>query len=311
MTEERGRDWGTLFGLVLATVVLSVMNPALLVIVPLALLLLALPPHRPRRVVAGAVLAGIALAGAGGAPSPLWYVERAWPLILGAWFLVGAVLLPGAAFLPRALGALAASAVTAAAVLELGGGWSALDWTFRQRFETGVGEAMQLWGARLEGPSGEGVREAMQRAAALQTLVYPALLALASMAALAIAWWVYRQAVGPKGRPLSRLREFRFSDHLVWLVVAGALLVVLPAGEAGMRAGSNLLTFMAALYALRGLAVLLALVLAGAPGLGMVLLGGLVALLLYPLVLMATLVVGLTDTWLDLRSARGAGRRKS
>ncbi|HUH13682.1 MAG TPA: DUF2232 domain-containing protein [Longimicrobiales bacterium] len=307
MTEERGRGWGALFGLVLATVVLSVVNPALLIVVPLSLLLVALPPHRPRRVIAGALLAGIALAGAGTAPSGLWYVERAWPLILGGWFLLGVVLLPRSAFLPRAMGAVAASAVTAAAVLEIAGGWRALDRTFRERFDAGVADALRAWGGQLEGTA--GVRQAMEQAAALQAFLYPALLALASMAALAITWWVYRRVAGQESRPLARLREFRFSDHLVWVVVAGALLMLLPAGDAGMRTGSNLLTFMAALYALRGLAVVVALI--GSPGWGMVLLGTVAALLLYPLVLMATLVVGLTDTWLDLRSARGAGRRKS
>ena len=62
--------------------------------------------------------------------------------------------------------------------------------------------------------------------------------------------------------------------------------------------------FMAALYALRGLAVLLAL--AGSPGPAAILLGGLALLFLHKLAMAATVMVGLSDTWLDLRRRRSA-----
>jgi hypothetical protein len=47
VTEVRGRGWGRVAVLALATMVLSVVQPALLIFVPLALLALALPPRRP------------------------------------------------------------------------------------------------------------------------------------------------------------------------------------------------------------------------------------------------------------------------
>ena len=142
----------------------------------------------------------------------------------------------------------------------------------------------------------------------------PALLALASLAGLAVAWWAFRRLVAREGSPLAPLRQFRFNDGLVWLLVAGGVLLLAGAGygigvEHGTaRAGSNLLLFTAALYALRGLAVLL--VIAGAPGpVGMVL-GGVLLLLLYPLVMATTFFVGLTvGMWAFETGAGGIGHR--
>jgi hypothetical protein len=78
--------------------------------------------------------------------------------------------------------------------------------------------------------------------------------------------------------------------------------MILPLENVASRAGANLLTFMAALYAVRGLAVLLTLF--GSPSLFGALLGALLLVMLYPIVMATTLMVGLTDTWLDLRARR-------
>jgi hypothetical protein len=62
------------------------------------------------------------------------------------------------------------------------------------------------------------------------------------------------------------------------------------------------------LYALRGAAVLV--VISGVPGpLGM-LMGGLLIVFLYPLVMATTFLVGLSDTWLDIRARRALGREQ-
>ena len=66
------------------------------------------------------------------------------------------------------------------------------------------------------------------------------------------------------------------------------------------REGISVLVFVAQLYALRGAAVLL--VIGGAPGpMGWVLVF-LVGLLLHPLVMIAMFALGVSDTWLDLRT---------
>jgi hypothetical protein len=47
----------------------------------------------------------------------MWYFERGWALLLGAWFVVMVVVLPRRGFLTRALGAVGATTATAAIFL--------------------------------------------------------------------------------------------------------------------------------------------------------------------------------------------------
>ena len=85
---------------------------------------------------------------------------------------------------------------------------------------------------------------------------------------------------------------------MLTLLIAGAMLLLVPLGDVAARAGANLTAFMGALYVVRGAAILLALT--GLTGVGAFLVG-VIALLLLPLVASAALVVGLSDIWLDLR----------
>jgi hypothetical protein len=237
-----------------------------------------------------------------GARGPLWYVERGWALLLGAWFVLVILAWPRASFVTRAVGATAATAASAAAVLLMGGGWSELDWTIASHYRD-VAQAMgQVWPGGLS-----DAENVIRRAAELPARVFPALVSLGSVAALGVGWWGYRR-LARGGEPLGRLREFRFPDALVWVLIGGLALVVLPAGGWTVRLGSNVVLFMSALYAVRGLAVMVAVVL-GLVGsqVPVLIVLGLVGLILYPIVVAGTLLLGVTDTWLDLRS----GRRKT
>ena len=104
---------------------------------------------------------------------------------------------------------------------------------------------------------------------------------------------------GGDDQGLLPLREFRFNDHLVWLFVGG-LVLVLMGGEGLDRAGSNAVVFMSGLYALRGAAVV-AFFGAGKSLLSVVFLV-LALLFVWPVVAIGALVIGLGDTWLDLRA---------
>ena len=129
------------------------------------------------------------------------------------------------------------------------------------------------------------------------------MLAIASLAALGAAWWLFSRFAAHEDQPLRPLREFRFTDHLVWVLLIGAVLVLLPAiGPQAQRAGFNLVLFMTLLYALRGLAVLL--MFGAAPGPFGIVLGVLLFYIVFPLVLATTVLVGLIDTWLDIRARR-------
>ena len=291
---------GAAVALVLGATLVSAIHPALLIALPLALLLVALPVARsPFRLVGVIILVLLFAEPATGA---LWYAERGWAIMLGAAFLGVVALRPGEAFLHRGLAAVAVTMLFGGAVLLVSGAWTRVEWALTRRFR----QASAFWTSRLEAanePSLADMGATMERVADLEVMLYPALLALGSLAALAAAWWCYRRLVDRSGKALSRLREFSFEDHLVWILIAGALLLIVPLGEVAARIGANLAAFMAALYVLRGAAIVLALT--GLTGVGAFLLG-MVSVLLLPLVAGAAMVIGLSDTWLDLRRRRSS-----
>ena len=77
----------------------------------------------------------------------------------------------------------------------------------------------------------------------------PGLLALAAVL-------VRRVAGHAVGRPIGRLADFRFSEHLGWLLALALGMVLLPQLAALRPLGLNVLVVMGTLYALRGLAVI-------------------------------------------------------
>ena len=292
----RGPGWPTVLGLTLVVLTFSVVHPLQLMMIPLALLLVALPPRRIPLLLFAGLLGLLSFLGPRG---NLWAVERGWALLLSGYFVATILLWPGRSFLVRALTATAATATTAAVVIGWSGGWSELDWMMASHYRE-VAEAMgQGWTGGLA-----NAEEAVALAASLPARLFPAFLAVGSVAALAVGWWGYRRLTRT-GEPLGRLTEFRFPDALVWVLIAGLALLVVPLADGAARVGSNLVFFMGTLYALRGLAVLVALVI-GTVGLQVpvLLVLGVVGVVLYPIVVAGTLLLGVTDTWLDLRSGR-------
>ena len=150
------------------------------------------------------------------------------------------------------------------------------------------------------------------------TAAFPALLALQSLAALALAWALYHRLARTRiGPPVAPLREFRFNDQLVWGLIVGLTVLLLPAvapsraaGFGILRAsGVNLVVFFLSLYALRGLGVIswvlsqrtvwilvgLSVLLAQIPMLQTIATSGLLSLVT------AAGLLGLADTWFDWR----------
>lgn len=129
--------------------------------------------------------------------------------------------------------------------------------------------------------------------------VFPALLGLQSLALLALGWALFhrvsRTRIGPS---LHLLSEFKFSDQLVWGIVLGVTLMVVPTLRDARGLGLNVLVFFGALYALRGLGVLAWFV---APRRPTPVLLVIAACLAGPVVGVFTLGLGLADTWLDWR----------
>jgi hypothetical protein len=303
--EETGGNgpvrWGTAIALSIAALLLSVFDAIPLVVLPLSVLLVALPAQRRWKWVAlGALLWLLAVALPGGALAEL---SRGWGLLLGGAYLAASLLRPQLGILHRALIALGVAGGISLAGLGATGSWDAVDALVRRHLQTvssltlasiGSQAADSAWVEQLEATA--------ERVATLQWTLFPAVLGLQSLAALALAsWWIARLRNGEQSpfRPRP-LREFRFSDQLIWVLIAGLALLVLPLGAAATRVGFNALFFMGGLYALRGVGVFVFFA-SGAPPLFSILFGVLVAVFLYPLVLTAAVLVGLGDTWLDVR----------
>ena len=141
--------------------------------------------------------------------------------------------------------------------------------------------------------------------------LYPALLSLEALAALAVAWSLYHRLSRARlGPPLGQLRDFRFNDQLVWGLIVGLTFVFLPTLSSVRVVGRNLLVFFGALYALRGLGVLSwfmapgSLAVTATAGFAMFLLPVLnqIAAFGFLLLAIAAFGLGLGDTWADWRS---------
>ena len=142
-------------------------------------------------------------------------------------------------------------------------------------------------------------------------ILYPSLLALESLVALALAWATYHRLSRARlGPPLAPLRDFRFNDQLVWGLIVGLPMLWVPALSAFSSAGWNLLVFFGALYAIRGLGVLSwflapgALAVTATVGFAMLWAPVLnaVAAFGFMFLALAAFGLGLGDTWADWRS---------
>lgn len=232
----------------------------------------------------------------------VWFMERAWALMVAGFFVALTARRPDAGFTPRALISVAGALSASVVVLSLGeGSWQTLDFTVRDRMTGGVETAMEamrvLRGGEALPPT---LVATLYEAVDAQTRVFPAMLALTTVASLGVSWWAYRRLSAGDDQALSPVREFRFNDHLVWLFIGGMLLMVTRGGDLLARAGANAVVFMGALYALRGAAVIM--FLSGGLsffGYALFVLG---MLFVSPLVLTGAMVIGIGDTWLDVRT---------
>jgi hypothetical protein len=252
-------------------------------------------------------------------------VERGWAVLVGSAFglavLVRVRRSAGGAFLSAALVAigLAAGAGTMLALVTQGGG-DQLATLLNGEYHDRLVKPIAMWeeyfaskewtDAVAKSPAmAEFGTDFLAQLRALPALaiayarVAPAVLALESLAALALAWAVYhRLGRRPLGLPLGALRDFRFSDHLVWGLAAGLILLVLPGFDLGLSVGVNLLVFFGALYALRGLGVLAWFFKPGRAATVLLVLASLLAFpVVVPALLAAALGLGVGDTWLDWR----------
>jgi hypothetical protein len=274
-------------------------SPPVLVFGPLAGLLLLARPRTPREwlwLIVSAVVSALWLDQAGGLAGQF---TRAGAVLVTGTFLALTVWRPSGRF-SRVLATTALAGVALMIWMgHLGLGWNEVQraverdlWSYNQDVLARIGDAGQ--------PYPEGFLSQMSAVVRTMAAFYPALLALASMAGLRLAWiWHHRIARHPLGSPPERFTAFQFSDQLVWGWVLGLALCLLPLPPFAQEVGTNLLLVWAVLYAVRGLAVFFA----GSrrvPGAVIATLT-LIAMFLLPFVLGGLTLLGLADTWLDFR----------
>jgi hypothetical protein len=204
-----------------------------------------------------------------GTGNPYAALARGWTLLLAAAFGLVSVFSPAQPFTTRALSTLAlAMGLGFVLVLVSPGGPARISTAMASEYTRRIDETMaQLreaaaaakakdrtvdadrWNQIVEGQAVDISRSSSP--------IVPAVLALESLAVMALAWSLYhRFSRVPIGPPLGRLRDFRFNDQLVWGVAVGASVFILPAFADGKDAGLNLLVFFGSLYVLRGLGIL-------------------------------------------------------
>lgn len=298
------RGWALVRAVALAigVVIVSPANSLVLVTLTLAVLLLAFRPYDVRALLFAGLLIALVFSDVRGDHEALWYAERGWTLMTAGGFVLATVFVQRRSLLLRGLGGLAAGAVGLALTAWLRPSvLGQIDWAMKQRFQ----EAAMSAGRLVDAAGGPGLTRQLQDAlyqwAGTQEVVYPALLALATLSALAVGWYVVARFAGVV-TALPPLRNFRFEDGLVWVLLLSLGALVLPVGgEILDRVGGNAAVFLGALYLLRGAGVLMW-VAAATLGTGwMAWLWALVALLLYPLAAGVALVLGVSDSWVDLR----------
>ena len=286
--------------LLLVTLVLAVFSAGVLVAVPFLVLAMVLGTRRFVTVMAAtlAVMVTLGVTARGG----IWYLERGWAVVLAGWFVVLTMRWPGSRFFPRALAAVLGTFALVAALLALQpGSWAMVNWLVTEGIMKSVSLAMSLLTAlNPERDIPTAMVNTAFATAAQQGRLFPALLGLSSLAGLGVAWWGYVRLAAGSNQGLGPLKDFRFNDHFVWLLLVGLTLIVLGLGEAWTLAGTNAVVFMGGLYAIRGAAVVL--FFNGGISLFGFVVVALGMLFLAPVVIMGALVIGVGDTWLDLRA---------
>jgi hypothetical protein len=255
------------------------------------------------------------LAQAPGATRGLQAVEAAAALILGASFGTAALIRPQAAFFGRGLATVGVLLGGLALLLQgVGPGLPQVQSLVREQYAQSAQDGAEAFLRTMARQTANGrTAESEQvltemramadlwqeRLPAVGSSLAPALLGLEALAVLALGWALFhrlsRTRVGP---PLARLADFRFSDSLVWGLIAGLALLVTP-GLAPLRGvAANLLVFFGALYAVRGIGVLWFFM---TPGPLTTVLAVVIGSFFMTAVVPTAACLGLSDTWIDWR----------
>ena len=310
MTDTRESWWRV--GLALVAFVLWA-HPSL-VGLPFAALLILAPgaDHRagwsqPLAGLIGAMSVAL-LVLTGGTGGRLAAVTSTYIVLVTAAFVAGALLHP-APILRQALRSLVAGGLATALLIQVIWGseaWGALAWEATRDASIAMRSIVEI------APGAFTIYEPMVR---FVSLTLPGMLALQTLAGLALAWQLHLRlapaAWGDTPAPRTRFRDFRMGDAWVWGIVAWLGVLILPVSSALHVAGTNVGLVASALYVLRGAAIVVTFAeVFGVSAVALVIAAGAAAALAVPLlfVLPGLCTLGITDTWYQYRRRLAAAR---
>ena len=291
--------------LFLGVIAFAIWAPPSLVGLPCAALLAAAPDRSARTRIAAALLGATSIALLVLSGGRLAAAIAAYTVLLTAAFVAGAVLAP-TTLLRQALRAVCFGGVGTALLVQLvwgAGGWGALAWEATRQ----AGLTMRLL-VELQ-PEAFTLYEPVVR---FVSTTAPGMLALQSLAGLALAWqWHGQLTSQPLGAPLAPFREFRIGDGWVWGVIAWLGLLVAPVSGVLKVAVTNLGFVLGALFVLRGAAIVVTFAqVLGVSAVALVIAAGVAAALAAPLLFLlpGLCTLGITDTWYQYRRRLAARR---
>ena len=150
------------------------------------------------------------------------------------------------------------------------------------------------------------------------SVTWPGMLALQTLAGLALAWQLQRRIAAPGGAaaasaPLMRFKDFYMGDGWVWGIVAWLGVLILPVSSVLHVAGTNVGLVASTLYVLRGAAIVATFAEAfGISAVALLIVGAAAAALAVPLVfvLPGLCTLGITDTWYQYRRRLAEARQR-
>lgn len=155
----------------------------------------------------------------------------------------------------------------------------------------------------LDALQSDSAAQRVAGALASTAAIYPALLACAALLGVRLAWgWYQRVALRPLGGPARPFGEFRFNDHLIWVLVLAIAAALVNPGPRVTLVTWNVLAVVVALYATRGLAVITPVLKRASPFFIAALI--VIMLLMFAFALVGCTLLGVADTWIDFRRRR-------
>lgn len=192
--------------------------------------------------------------------------------------------------------------------LTSGVSWAEISWLVQQRIGFITRQILgRMWSSPDELPNSTILMlgEAEQIFAGMARFVganYAGLLTIEMLIGFAIATALYnRVSDAPQGVANGSLKNFTFTEHLGWMAILGLVGLLLPKIAAVKAVAGNLALVAAAIYGLRGVAVLSFAMSATGGSVLLAIIIGIAFVFMLPVMAGGAIVIGILDTGLNIR----------